>query len=112
MKPNSLYNASVKMIAALHCERRGFWHSKWVEDLTPDQAEDIFIKLRSALDSLAKLRDTINDHTLSSEPEELELEDDGEQHLRNMEAFAMGGMKAVNEGMNFHTDPPVYDPDY
>lgn len=101
MKPNNLYNASVKMIAALHCERRGFWHSKWIEDLTPDQAEDIFIKLRSSLNSLAKLRDTINEHTLTSEPKELELEDDGESHLRGMEAFAAGGMDAYNEALGY-----------
>ena len=112
MKPNNLYNASVKMIAALHCERRGFWHSRWVENLYPDQAHEIMNRLILAIDALDKLRDEINEHTLTSEPKELELKDDGESHLRNMEAFAMGGMTAVNESMGFHTDPPDYDPDY
>lgn len=64
MKRNNLYNASVKMIAELHCERRGFWHEDWVTDLKPDQAYEIMSKLILSLDALAKLRDEINEHTL------------------------------------------------
>ena len=112
MKQNNLYNLSVKTIGELHCERRGFWHNKWIEGLTPEQAESIYEKLSAVEESFRQLRNTINHYTLVGEPEELELEDDGEQHLRNMEAFAMGGMTAVNESMGYHVGPQDYDPDY
>ena len=112
MKQNNLYNLSVKTIGELHCERRGFWHNKWIEGLTPEQAESIYEKLSPVEETFRQLRNTINHYTLVGEPEELELEDDGEQHLRNMEAFAMGGMTAVNESVGFSTAPPDYDPDY
>ena len=112
MKQNNLYNLSVKTIGELHCERRGFWHNKWIEGLTPEQAESIYEKLSAVEESFRQLRNTINHYTLVGEPEELELEDDGEQHLRNMEAFAIGGMTAVNESMGFNIGPPDYDPDY
>jgi hypothetical protein len=112
MKQNNLYDLSVKTIGALHCERRGFWHNKWIESLTPEQAESIYEKLSATEESFRQLRNTINHYTLVGEPEELELEDDGESHLRNLGAFARGGMTAVNESMGFNTDPPDYDPDY
>ena len=116
MKQNNLYNLSVKTIGELHCERRGFWHNKWIESLTPEQAETIFDYLWKAEESFRQLRNAINHYTLVGEPEELELEDDGESHLRGMEAFAMGGMDAYNEargyGVAYHSGPPDDDPDY
>ena len=95
MKPNSLYNASVKMIAELHCERREFWHNKWVENLYPDQGHEIMHHLILAIDALSQLRNEINEHTLAGES------DDGESHLRGMEAFAAGGMDAYNEARGY-----------
>lgn len=58
-------------------------------------------RLILAIDALSQLRNEINEHTLVSEPKELELEDDGESHLRGMEAFAMGGMDAYNEAQGY-----------
>lgn len=101
MSQNNLYNFSVKTIGKLHCERRGFWHNKWIESLTPEQAEAIYEKLSATEESFRQLRNTINHYTLVGEPEELELEDDGESHLRSMEAFAMGGMDAYNEAQGY-----------
>ena len=112
MKQNNLYDLSVRTIGALHCERRGFWHNRWIENLTPEQAEAIYEKLSAVEESFRQLRNTINHYTLVGEPEELEIEVDGEAYLRMREAFAMGGMTAVNESMGFHTEPPDYDPDY
>ena len=58
-------------------------------------------KLSDTEESFRQLRNTINHYTLVGEPEELELEDDGESHLRGMEAFAMGGMDAYNEARGY-----------
>jgi len=101
MKQNNLYNLSVKTIGELHCERRGFWHNKWIESLTPEQAESIYDCLFEAEELLTTLRDLINKHTSCGNPKELELEDDGESHLRGMEAFATGGMDAYNEARGY-----------
>ena len=53
-------------------------------------------RLILAIDALDKLRDEINEHTLVGE-----REDDGESHLRGMEAFAAGGMDAYNEALGY-----------
>tara|TARA_R100000664_G_C2716009_1_gene111094 strand:+ start:500 stop:784 length:285 start_codon:yes stop_codon:yes gene_type:complete len=94
MKSNKLYNLSVKTIGELHCERRGFWHNKWIESLTPEQAETIYEKLSAAEESFRQLRNTINHYTLVGEPEELELEGN------------------TNYTMGWHVQPADYDPDY
>ena len=108
-----MYNEVGRMVAELHNMERGYWRQPWVNDLTTDDAVAVHEQLKDAMYHVSQLRNAINHCTLAGEPEELELEDDdGEQHLRNMEAFAAGGMTAVNESMGYHVGPPHYDPDY
>ena len=92
---------SVRMIGELHGFERGYWRERWVNDLTPEEGEVILRRLKDAHYYVCQLRNAINHYTLAGEPEELELEDDGESHLRGMEAFAMGGMDAYNEARGY-----------
>ena len=101
MKRNEMYEATVRMIGELHCLERTFWHQDWIEGLTPDDAIKVHDALKAAHYNVCQLRNSINHYTLAGEPEELELEDDGESHLRGMEAFAMGGMDAYNEAQGY-----------
>ena len=107
MKENKMYEATVRMVGELHCLERTFWHQDWIEGLTPDDAIKVHDALKAAHYNVSQLRNCINHYTLAGEPEELELEDDGESHLRGMEAFAVGGMDAYNEAQGYGvvTDP-------
>ena len=97
-----MYNEVVRMVAELHNMERGYWRQPWVNDLTTDDAVAVHDQLKDAMYHVAQLRNAINHCTLAGEPEELELEDDdGESHLRGMEAFAMGGMDAYNEARGY-----------
>jgi hypothetical protein len=96
-----IYNATVRMIGELHGFERGFWREHWVNELHPENGEVLLKRLKDAHHHVCQLRNAINHFTLVGEPEELELEDDGESHLRGMEAFASGGMDAFNEAQGY-----------
>ena len=96
-----MYNEVVRMVAELHNMERGYWRQPWVNDLTSEDAVKVHDALTNAMYWVSDLRNTINEFTLAGEPKELELEDDGESHLRGMEAFAMGGMDAYNEARGY-----------
>ncbi len=95
-----IYNAAVRMVGELHGFERGFWREHWVDDLFPHESEEIMKRLKAAHFHMCQLRDGINHYTLVDQPKELEL-DDGESHLRGMEAFAAGGMDAYNEARGY-----------
>jgi len=107
-----MYNEVVRMVAELHNMERGYWRQPWVNDLTSEEAVKVHDALTNARYWVSNLRNTINDCTLAGEPKELEIEDDdGESHLRGMEAFAAGGMDAYNEARGYGV-VTHYDDDY
>lgn len=110
---NELYEDLLPMIAKMHAIQRGFWQSRWLEkNASLEQAEDLLSVVVLATTALERARDVVNDMTGCGEPEELE-QDDGESHLRGMEAFAAGGMDAYNEARGYGSIAPMYsDDDY
>ena len=97
---SKMYDAVVRMVGELHGFERGFWREQWVDALMPIESDEIMKRLKAAHHHTSQLRDAINHYTLVDQPKELEL-DDGESHLRGMEAFAAGGMDAYNEARGY-----------
>ena len=110
---NELYEDLLPIIAKMHAVQRGFWKSRWVEeDASPEEAEGVLIDIVIATMALERTRDGLNEITGCGEPDELE-QDDGESHLRGMEAFASGGMDAYNEARGYGSIAPMHsDDDY
>ena len=98
---NELYEELLPMIAKLYSVQRGYWSSRWLEKhASLEEAELLLSQIVRATTALEKARDAVNEMTGCGEPEELE-QDDGESHLRGMEAFASGGMDAYNDARGY-----------